>query len=120
MGSGYIADDIYLVSLPAEPATNKELRAVNEMVSERCDYDVMVNFRQVEVLTSPSLANLITLHHLVEGSGRKLVLYNASLMTKSIFIATGLDVLFHFADDRARAVQWCRYGIAERTEAWRL
>jgi anti-anti-sigma regulatory factor len=105
------------VNLPAEPGTNKELRAVNEMVSERCDYDVMVNFRQVEVLTSPSLANLITLHHLVEGSGRTLVFYNVSLMTKSIFIATGLDVLFRFADHRGRAVEALRLGLFGCVEA---
>jgi hypothetical protein len=42
MASGYIADDIYVVTLPAEPGVSKELQGVNEKVSERCDFDVIV------------------------------------------------------------------------------
>jgi anti-anti-sigma regulatory factor len=120
MASGYIADDIYVVTLPAEPGVSKELQGVNEKVSERCDFDVIVNFRSVEVLTSPSLANLITLHSLVRGSGHQLVLCNMGLTTKSIFLATGLDGLFHFADDRTAAVEACRSGVCEHAEAWHI
>ena len=120
MASGYLADDLYVVTLPAEPNVSKELQAVNEMVSERCDFDVIVNFRGIEVLTSPSLANLITLHNLVRGAGHRLVLYNMGLTTKSIFLATGLDSLFHFADDRAAAVEACRSGLPEHARHWRM
>ena len=120
MASGYLADNLYGVTLPPEPGVSKELKIVNEMVSERCDFDVIVNFRQVEILTSPSLANLITLHDLVQGSGHRLVLYNMSLTTKSIFIATGLDAFFHFADSRDAAVEACRSNLLEHAESWRL
>jgi len=116
MASGYVADDLYVVTLPPEPNVSKELQAVNEMVSERCDFDVIVNFRGVEILTSPSLANMITLHSLVRGAGHQLVLYNMGLTTKSIFLATGLDALFYFVDDRAAAIEACRSGLAQHAE----
>lgn len=120
MASGYLADNLYAVALPPEPGVSKELKVINEVVSERCDFDVIVNFRQVEILTSPSLANLITLHDLVQGSGHSLVLYNMSLTTKSIFVATGLDAFFHFADSRDAAVEACRSGLLDHAESWRL
>ncbi|MHC4259049.1 MAG: STAS domain-containing protein [Planctomycetota bacterium] len=105
MGIENISDSILLVSLPAEePHIADEIRHINEVVTERCDCNVIVDFTGVELITSSTISNLIILHRLLLKQERKLVLSNVAFVTKCIFTVAGLDKVFEFTDDHPAAV----------------
>ena len=99
-----LSEDILFAILPAEPEISKQLKALNEQVSDRCEFDIIIDFSMVEIITSPSISNLIILHNWLEGSGHRLVLCNLGFATKCIFKTVGLDNFFAFAEDKAEAL----------------
>jgi anti-anti-sigma regulatory factor len=99
-----IAENIVLVVLDPEPDMTDEFSAINEMVSTRCDFDIIMDFTRVEILTSPNISNLLILHNWLRGCGRKLILCHVALATKCIFNVAGLDTHFDFVDDKADAL----------------
>ena len=104
MGTERIAENVLLVALQVEPRLGSELEAVNEMLSQKCDCDVIVDFARVEMLTSSSISNLLILHNWLQGSGQTLILFNVSFATKCIFKTAGLDTFFEFARDKVAAL----------------
>jgi len=99
------SEDVLFVDLPAkEPQISKELESLNEIVADKGDCDVIVDFFRVEIITSSSLSNLLILHNLLHEHGRQLILCNVAIVTKYIFTVAGLDEVFEFVDDRFTAV----------------
>jgi anti-anti-sigma regulatory factor len=98
------SDDIALVFLH-EMRLHEELETLHEIVSEEADFDLILSFALVEILTSPNISSLIILQSLLLERGRRLILCNVTLPTKGIFVAAGLCELFNFADDRAAAIE---------------
>jgi len=91
--------NIILVELPPEPRIRKELDKVMEILQDRTDCDVLVDFSKVDILVSLSLSGLIQLHKLVNAAGRKLIFFDVSSLTRDIFKVTCFDNIFEFADD---------------------
>lgn len=114
MGIQKLPRDILVVSLPAQPQYGHELEDINRMLSETVDYDVVINFADVQMLTSETICGLMILDRLLRGSGHQLVLYNLSLSIKQIFVRTGLVTVFRFAQNeldalgqiRSRCLSW--------------
>lgn len=104
MGIQNLSRDILVVILPPQPQYGQELDEVNRMLSETVDYDVVINFSDVQMLTSETICGLMILDRLLRGAGRQLVLYNLSSSIKQIFVRTGLVTVFHFADDELGAL----------------
>jgi anti-anti-sigma regulatory factor len=104
MGIQNYSEDILLVSLPEQPQHGQEIEIVNKLLSDSVDFDVMVDFANVEMLTSETICGLMILSKLLNGSGRKLVLYNLSSQIKQIFLRTGLITVFDLADDNFDAL----------------
>ena len=102
-----LSEDVLFVTLPKEPQLGDELKTVNEIVSNRCDYDVVIDFSRVEILTSVSISNLMILNKLLSGLGHRLILCNVSFVTKCIFTVIGVKTLFEFADDKFAALALC-------------
>ncbi|MHC4510832.1 MAG: STAS domain-containing protein, partial [Planctomycetota bacterium] len=98
MGIQNLPRDILVVALPAQPQCGHELEDVNGMLSETVDRDVVIDFADVQMLTSETICGLMILDRLLRGAGRQLVLYNLSSAIKQIFVRTGLVTVFHFAD----------------------
>jgi anti-anti-sigma factor len=90
-----------LVDLSEEPEMGNELITVTKMVRDRGDCDVVIDFSDVDIVTSSSLSKLLKLRKMLSDSGHKLVLCSVSSATKGIFMITGLDGNFEFADDRS-------------------
>jgi anti-sigma B factor antagonist len=80
------------------------------MLSEKVDRDVLVDFSQVQVLTSEALCRLMILDRLLRGSGCMLILCNVSSEIKHVFIRTGLVTIFEFAEDELAALRRIRSG----------
>ena len=100
-----ISDDVLLVELPfKEPQIANELITVNERVSDNPNFDVIIDFSKVEIITSSSIGNLIILHNLLHRQGRRLILYNVAPVTRCIFVVAGLKDIFDFADDKSTAL----------------
>ncbi|MBN2128447.1 MAG: STAS domain-containing protein [Sedimentisphaerales bacterium] len=98
------SDQVILVELPAEPGVVGELQEVGSMVREKGDCDVVVDFSQVSVLTSNSLAELVRLQTLLAQCRRKLLLCHVNEATKGIFAVTGLDELFEIVEGKFDAL----------------
>jgi anti-anti-sigma factor len=100
MGIQDWSEDILLVDLPAEPDIGEELKTITEMVRDRGDCDVVVDFSNVDIVTSSSLSKLLKLRKLLGDCGHRLVFCSVAAATKGIFTVTGLDGIFEIADDK--------------------
>jgi len=100
MGIQNWSDDIILVDLPGEPQMGDELKAITEIVRDRGDCDVVMDFSGVDIVTSSSLSKFLKLRKLLADCGHRLVFCNVAAATKGIFTVTGIDGIFEFADDK--------------------
>ena len=105
MGIQSFSEDVLLIILPKQPQHGHDIEIINKLLSDSVDFDVLVNFSKVEILTSGSICGLITLDKLLKGSGRKLAFFNIPFAIKQIFVRTGLQEVFDLADDQFDAIQ---------------
>jgi len=110
MGIQNLLEDVILVELPfKEPQIADKLKAINEIVTpdskhSGADFDVIINFSKVEIITSSSIGNLIILRNFLHERGRQLILCNVATVTKCIFVVAGLKDIFEFVDDKFAAL----------------
>ena len=100
MGIQNWSEDIVLVDLPPEPEMGDELRTVIELVRDRGDCEVVVDFSRIDIVTSSSLSKLLKLRKLLGDCGHRLVFCSVAAATKGIFTVTGLDGVFEIVDDK--------------------
>jgi anti-anti-sigma factor len=100
MGIQNWSENIVLVDLPQEPEMGDELKAVTEIMRDRGDCDLVIDFSSVDIVTSSSLSKLLKLRKLTGDCGHRLVFCNVAPATKGIFTVTGLDGVFELADDK--------------------
>ncbi len=100
MGIQNWSEDVVLVNLAKEPDMGEELQTVIDMVSEHDNLDVVVDFMDVDVVTSSSIAKLLKLRKVLCDNGQNLVFSAVCPKTHSIFAVTGLDNVFQFVDDQ--------------------
>lgn len=91
-----------------EPQLRNELIAVNEILSNGCSCDVIIDFSSVEILTSEGISSLIILERLLNSLGHKVILCAVSSNNLQIIERTGIQPLFEFADDESEAIQSLR------------
>lgn len=99
MGIQNWSESVILVNLAAEPQMSEELKTVIEIIRDRGDCDVVVDFAAVELVTSSSLAKLLKLRKLLESCEHKLILCGLSKRTGGVFNVTGLGDIFEFAEN---------------------
>lgn len=104
-----LTENVIIVTLPPEPKISEELKKINELISGKCDRDVIIDFTNVEIVTSQSISNLLISRSLLRESGHQLMLCNVSMPTKCIFTVAGLDAAFEFADNRQAALAAMQY-----------
>ena len=100
MGIQNWSENIILVDLPAEPQIVDELKQVTEMVRDRGDCDVVIDFSKVDIITSSGLSALLRLRKLLVDCGHQLVFCSVAAATRGIFTVTGLDGVFEAVDDK--------------------
>lgn len=100
MGVQNWSDNIILVNLAKEPQTGEELQMTIEMVTENGGCDVVVDFAEVDIVTSSSIAKLLKLRKALQDCAQRLVLSSVRPRTRGIFTVTGLDNIFEFVDDQ--------------------
>ncbi len=100
MGIQNWSENIVVVDLPEEPQLSDELKAVTEIVRDRGDCEVVIDFSSVDIVTSSSLSKLLKLRKLLADCSHRLVFCNVAAATKGIFTVTGLDGIFELVDDK--------------------
>ena len=105
-----LASDIVVFELQREPQMNGELQVVIDTTSQRPDCNVILDFTNVDIITSSSLTKLLKLRQTLLAAGRQMVLCSIHPFTKSAFEVTGLDGVFALAADRPSGVVILRSG----------
>jgi anti-anti-sigma factor len=98
------SEDILLVDLPQEPEMGDELKTVISEFRDRGDCDVVIDFSNVDIVTSSSLSKLLKLRKLLGDCGQRLVFCGVAAATKGIFTVTGLEGVFEMSDDKFLAL----------------
>ena len=101
---GRSEERVWWALLPAEPQLDAELALLRQRVDDAGEVSLVLDLSRVEIINSPSLGTLLSLHRLLSRRGRRLILYKTRLPTKCIFRIAGLDVVFEFADDKTEAL----------------
>lgn len=104
MGIQRWSENVILVNLAPEPDLGEEVLTVCQMVSYEKEQDVVIDFSDVEIVTSSSLAKLLKLRKILHDNHRKLVFCCVQPQTKNIFLVTGLDTVFAFVEDQFLAL----------------
>jgi anti-anti-sigma factor len=104
MGIQNWSENVILINLAEEPYLGEELQTVIGMVSSQSDCSVVVDFAEMSLITSSSLAKLLKLRKTLVENGQKLILCGVKPQTKGIFRLTGLDMVFKFAEDQLVAL----------------
>jgi len=105
MGIQDLSENILHVDAPPEPGFNEELKNVAEVVRERGNCDVIIDFSHVDIVTSSSLSKLLKLRKLLMDCDRRLVLCCVAAATRGIFSVTALDGVFEMLHDVNVAVE---------------
>jgi len=100
MGIQNWSEDVILVDLPQEPQMGDELKTATGIVRDRGDCDVVIDFSNVDIITSSSLSKLLKLRKMLADCGHRLLFCNVAAATRGIFTVTGLDGIFEMADDK--------------------
>jgi len=100
MGIQNWSENIILIDLPAEPMMGDELKTVTEIVKDRGDCDVVMDFSAIDIITSSSLSKLLKLRKMLLDLDHQLVFCNLAPATKGIFAVTGLEGIFKVVDDK--------------------
>ena len=103
-----ISNDVLLITLPEHPQNGNEIDLVNKMFSEVVEYDVVMDFGEVKMLTSATICSLMILERLLRGGGRQFVMCNVPSDIKQVFSRTGLMSVFEFSDDQEVALEEVR------------
>ena len=104
MGIENLTENVVYVSLPAEPELGGELDKVSQIASEQGGCNMVVDFSDVDIITSPNLSVLLKLRKQLDNNSKRLICCSVSAMTKGIFTITGLETVFEFADDKSAAL----------------
>ena len=95
------SEEILVVELQDDPAFTDDLTAVIDQVNGREDVDVVLNFAGVNYVNSSNIAKLLKLRKKLHGRKRRLVLCGIGTNVWGLFLVTGLDKVFDFADNLA-------------------
>jgi anti-anti-sigma factor len=100
MGIQNWSENIVLVDLPSEPMMGDELKTVIEIMKDRGDCDLVIDFSSVDIITSSSLSKLLKMRKMLLDWDHQIIFCNLAPATKGIFSVTGLEGIFKVVDDK--------------------
>ena len=93
------SENIVVVDLQDDPPFSDDLIAITDQVNTDKSVDVVLNFDGVKYVNSSNLAKLLKLRKVLIASQRKLVICGVDTAVWGIFLVTGLEKVFDFADN---------------------
>ena len=105
------SENILLVELQDDPNFSDDLNALLDQISGKSDQDVVLDFSSVSFLNSSNIAKLLKLRKTVSvNNRRKLKLCGINTHVWGVFLVTGLDNVFEYADDVASGLASIQLG----------
>lgn len=98
------SDEIVVVELQDDPAFTDDVTALCEELNGRKDVDVVLNFAGINHVNSSNIAKLLKLRKKLITNKRRLVICGIETNVWGLFLVTGLDKVFEFADDVANGL----------------
>lgn len=94
------SDNILLADLQDDPAFSDDIAHLTDQVASNSNQNVVLNFAQVTYLNSSNIAKLLKLRKTVcVNNNRKLKFCGVNTHVWGVFLVTGLEKVFEFADD---------------------
>ena len=99
------SDQIWVVQLGDEPAFSDELRPlIDGLLSRETTPSIVVDLSDVAQINSSNLSQLLRLRKTMTEHDASLRLAGPTDAVWSVFIMTGLDKVFHFAENTSTAL----------------
>ncbi len=95
------SDNIVVAELQDDPAFSDDMTALSDIVHERPDVHVVLNMAGIDHLNSSNIAKLLKLRKALINNQHKLRLCGLNTHVWGLFLVTGLDKVFEFADNVA-------------------
>lgn len=92
------SDNILVVELQDDPALTDDVSALLDQLDSKTDVDVVLNFSGVNYVNSSNIAKLLKLRKRVLINRRRLVFCEINTNVWGLFLVTGLDKVFEFAE----------------------
>lgn len=94
------SDDIFLVNLQDDPQFTDDMNALTDLIGRRGNGHVLLDFSEVHFLNSSNIARMLKLRKILASvhPGR-LLLCGIKTGVWGVFLVTGLDKIFEFADN---------------------
>lgn len=97
------SDDILVTELADNPQFSEELTTLSEMVETKPVHAIL-NMAGVNYLNSSDLSRLLRLRKSLVSGHRRVILCGLNDPVWGVFLVTGLDKIFEFADDITMAL----------------
>ncbi len=96
------SESILVVETMDDPQFTDDLDALSAMVNEKTDQDVVIDLSAVNSLNSSNIAKLLKVRKQIAiSNSHKLRLCGVNTHVWGVFLVTGLDKVFDFADNLA-------------------
>ena len=93
------SENIVVAELQNDPVCTDDLNALSEQLTAKKNVDLVVDFSNVNYLNSSNIAKLLKIRkQVVITNHRKMVLCSINSHVWGVFLITGLERLFEFAD----------------------
>ena len=104
------SEQILVVQLQDDPSFTDDLAALLDQLETTGDVDVVLSLDGVNYVNSSNIAKLLKLRKKVISMRRRLVFCNINTNVWGLFLVTGLDKVFEFADSLATALTSVQLG----------
>lgn len=98
------SDNILIADLQDDPAFTDDMTALIDQVERQKNVGVVLKFSGVHYINSSNIAKLLKLRKLLLADHRRLVLCEINNNVWGLFLVTGLDKVFEFADSVSTAL----------------
>ena len=105
------SENIIVAELQDDPAFTDDLNALIEQLEHQTD--VVLNLAGVNYVNSSNIAKLLKLRKRLISNRRKLVLCGIGNTVWGLFLVTGLDKVFEFADSVAMGLATVQIGAEQ-------
>ncbi|MBN1362882.1 MAG: STAS domain-containing protein [Sedimentisphaerales bacterium] len=100
-----LSEQVLLVTLPKRPQTSSDINRATHVVTAQEPRHVIIDFSQVEVMSSSTISELIIIENHLHELDRQLVLCSAPRKIRELIKCVGLESLFRFADNQFSALE---------------
>ena len=98
------SDNILVVELQDDPSFTDDVTTLLDQVETGRNVDVVLNLAGVNYINSSNIARLLRLRHKLVDNKQRLVLCGINTNVWGLFLVTGLDKVFEFADNVANGL----------------